>query len=203
MTVIRFPRPLALCLVAGLLSACVQNSLEPAPAMRWDHRPEAAHWTKATLSALDTDGAVLATTVPADIDRFCPGYREASLEDRQAFWSGLFSALAKYESTWNPKASGGGGAWIGLLQIAPGTARAYSCGATSTSSLKDGAANLSCAVKIAARQVPRDNAIVSSGSGKPAGLARDWAPMRKKSKVAEMAAWTSAQSYCRKPSTQL
>lgn len=182
-----------------MLAACVQPGDGDAvtPAMRWDHRPEALHWTQSTLAALDTDGAVLATTVPADIDTFCPGYVEAGLEERQAFWSGLFSALAKHESTWNPAASGGGGKWLGLLQIAPGTARAYNCDATTAAALKDGAENLECAVKIAARQVGRDRAIVSNGQPGWEGLARDWAPMRSSSKVAEMAAWTRAQPYCR------
>ncbi|MEI4470881.1 transglycosylase SLT domain-containing protein [Frigidibacter sp. MR17.24] len=194
----------ALLVAATALSGCMQtgDGFDEPPAMRWDHRPEAAEWTQAAISALASDGAVLATTVPADIETFCPNYAEASLEERQAFWSGLFSALAQFESTWNPKASGGGGAWIGLLQIAPSTARAYSCDATSTSGLKDGAANLSCAVKIAARQVPRDNAIVDNGAPGWEGLARDWAPMRSSTKVKAMAAWTSKQSYCVKPGSR-
>ncbi|MDP3341077.1 transglycosylase SLT domain-containing protein [Frigidibacter sp.] len=173
-----------------------------APVTRWDHRPEALSWTEATLTALETDGAVLATTVPTDIATFCPGYATASLEEREAFWVGMLSALAKHESTWNPKASGGGGQWLGLMQIAPGTARAYNCEATSASALKDGSANLACAVKIAARQVGKDRAILSNGRGGWAGLARDWAPMRSSGKVAEMASWTKAQPYCRVPSSR-
>ncbi|AMY68493.1 transglycosylase SLT domain-containing protein [Frigidibacter albus] len=203
MSAFRLPRSFALTAFV-FLAACVQPVEAPAtaPVTRWDHRPEALHWTEATLTALETDGAVLATTVPADIATFCPGYATASLEDREAFWVGMLSALAKHESTWNPKASGGGGKWLGLMQIAPGTARAYKCEATSASALKDGSANLACAVKIAARQVGKDRAIVSNGSGSWAGLARDWAPMRSSGKVAEMAAWTRAQPYCRVKSSR-
>ncbi len=203
MTPFRLPRPLALCALV-LLAACVQPAEAPAtaPATRWDHRPEALKWTRATLTALETDGAVLSTTVPADIATFCPGYATASLEEREAFWVGMLSALAKHESTWNPQASGGGGRWLGLLQIAPDTARAYDCEASSASELKNGAANLACAVKIAARQVGRDGAIASNGSGAWAGRARDWAPMRSSAKVAEMAAWTRVQPYCRAKSSR-
>jgi len=203
MPVFRLPRSFALCAFV-FLAACVQPAEAPAtaPVTRWDHRPEALSWTEATLTALETDGAVLATTVPTDIATFCPGYATASLEEREAFWVGMLSALAKHESTWNPKASGGGGQWLGLMQIAPGTARAYKCEATSASALKDGSANLACAVKIAARQVGKDQAILSNGRGGWAGLARDWAPMRSSGKVAEMAAWTKAQPYCRVPTSR-
>jgi hypothetical protein len=196
-------------LVAGLLlSACTMTApnaevsrgkMSPAylPAMRWDHRPEADDWTRATLQALEDDGAVLANLTPADIEVFCPDYADATPDERRAFWAGLLSALAKHESTWNPKAAGGGGKWLGLMQIAPGTARAYDCDLPSGKGLYDGSANLTCAVRIAAKQVARDGAIVADGSGDWAGLARDWAPMRVASKRADMAAWTRAQGYCK------
>jgi hypothetical protein len=161
--------------------------------MRWDFRPEAPAWTAATLRALEGDGAALQTVVPEDIDVFCPGYESKSGPERRAFWAGLFSALAKHESTWNPAASGGGGRWIGLLQIAPSTARNYGCSADSTAELKDGSANLSCAVKIAAVQVARDGLVAGDGDD---GVGRDWAPFRSSEKRADIARWTRAQSYC-------
>ncbi len=166
------------------------------PTMRWDHRPEAGRWTAATLAALRTEGVVLETTVPADIKAFCPAYASAPAADRRAFWAGFLSALAKHESTWNPKAKGGGGKWIGLMQIAPQTARANGCDLPADTGLTDGAANLACAVRIAARQVGRDGAIVSDGSGDWRGAARDWAPLRSSQKRADVADWTRKQSYC-------
>ncbi|MFN6951799.1 MAG: transglycosylase SLT domain-containing protein [Albidovulum sp.] len=185
-----------------LTSACVQTAQPDVgqaaflPAMRWDHRPEANEWTAATLAALRSEGAVLASTVPADVEQFCPHYEEATLPERHAFWAGLLSALAKHESTWNPRARGGGGQWIGLLQIAPRTARAYGCQLPEGEGLTDGRANLACAVKIAAAQVGRDRAIVSDGTGWR-GIARDWAPMRIGAKRADIAAWTRGQPYCK------
>jgi hypothetical protein len=165
------------------------------PAMRWDHRPEATIWTKQALAAVDGPSADLPSVIPADIAAWCPGYAEATEAEREAFWVGLMSALAKHESTWNPRASGGGGAWIGLLQIAPSTARHYGCEAYTSATLKDGAANLSCAVRIAAVQVRRDGMVAGNGAS---GMGRDWAPFRNSSKRADMAAWTRAQSYCQK-----
>lgn len=188
---------LALATIASLtactgLSSTKTVSQEP-PVTRWDHRPEGKVWTQKTLLAVASEDAELAASVPADIALWCPSYPEASIEDRRAFWVGLMSAVAKHESTWNPEASGGGGRWIGLLQISPGTAKQYGCDATSSAALKDGVANLSCAVEILSVQVGRDNAVAGNGAQ---GMGRDWAPFRSASKRAEMAAWTSAQPYC-------
>lgn len=184
-----------------LLSGCAFSSSTPPvsrnalPAMAWDHRPEAATWTRATLAALDAHGGALLASLPGDIARFCPAYAQATRADRAAFWSGLLSILAKYESTWRPEASGGGGAWIGLTQIDPRTARGYGCTAKTSAALKNGAANLSCAVRIAAAQVGADQMLVSQ-NGNWRGMARDWAPFRDPAKRTDMAAWTSRQSYC-------
>ncbi len=198
---LRTARPLAFALLL-LPLGCVQpvdaevGQAAFLPAMRWDHRPEAEDWTAATLAALRAEGAVLATTVPADIDEFCPKYPEATMPERRAFWAGLLSSLAKHESTWNPTAKGGGGRWVGLMQIAPQTARAYDCELPEGRGLTDGSANLACAVRIAAHQVERDGAIVRNGSSGWRGIARDWAPMRAEKKRADIAAWTRAQDYC-------
>lgn len=161
--------------------------------MRWDHRPEADDWTRAALLAVTAEDTALATRVPADIAAWCPGYETASLPDRRAFWVGLMSALAKHESTWNPAAAGGGGRWIGLLQISPQTARGHGCEASSTAALKDGAANLTCAVEILSEDVAQDGVVAGSGNR---GVGRDWAPFRKAAKRSEMAAWISQQPYC-------
>jgi hypothetical protein len=165
----------------------------PLPEMRWDHRAEADEWTRATLGAVADAG--LPDVVPADIATWCPRYAHADDHDRAAFWTGLLSALARHESTHNPRAVGGGGLYHGLLQILPSTARQYGCAARTGEELRDGAANLECAVRIAARNVLRDEA-VARDNGRNAGLARDWGPMTVASRRAEMAAWTAAQDYC-------
>lgn len=183
---------LSLALVLGL-SACAtapvpvsdMNFSGELPVARWDHRPEADDWTQATLNALKTEGAALLSSTPTDIGTYCPGYATAGPNQRAAFWVGIFSAIAKYESTWNPRASGAGGRYLGLLQISPQTARGVGCG---DGSLMDGAHNLSCAVKIAANRAPEANV---------AGLTTDWGPMHDRSKRAEVAAWTRSQEYCK------
>lgn len=194
--------PIALLSLGAACAQIPEPEVEAAapaalPVMAWDHRPESAQWTDATLAALKAHGAPLLSQVPGDIANWCPGYAEASEDERAAFWAGMLSALAKHESTWNPEAVGGGGKWFGLVQIAPATARSYGCAAGSGSALKDGVANLSCAVRIAARTVRRDG-VVSAGMR---GLAADWGPFHSSRKRNEMANWTRSQSYCQPSQT--
>lgn len=170
------------------------GSQEPVedPVMRWDHRPEAANWTAMAFTALETHAAVLPTIVPDDIENWCPAYPDAPEADREAFWTGLMSALARHESTWNPEAVGGGGRWFGLVQISPATARFYGCQAGSGQALLNGSANISCAMRIWATTVARDG-VVAAGRG---GVAADWGPFVQANKREEMRAWISSQPYC-------
>jgi len=199
------PKPLLpVAAVAGLVLAGCSGGLDLAgvfasksPAldeqpMRWDHLEAGDDWTVATAAALDDHGQGLLGTVPADIDNWCPAYRSADVEGRKAFWVGLLSTLAKHESTWGPRAVGGGGRWFGLVQISPATARDYGCVAGSGEALKDGAANLSCAVRIMNVTVPRDG-VVSAGMR---GVAADWGPFHSAAKRADMMRWMRAQPYC-------
>ena len=165
------------------------------PAARWDHQEGAELWTRAAMSALAAHGAPMVNTVPRDIGDWCPAYRQNGPQLRRAFWVGMMSALAKHESTWNPRAVGGGGRWYGLLQIYPDTARRYGCRARTGEALTNPADNLSCAARIMAVTVPRDQA-VAVRDGRWRGVAADWGPMTNQSKISEMQAWTRSQDYC-------
>ncbi|MDQ2091542.1 lytic transglycosylase domain-containing protein [Marimonas arenosa] len=170
------------------------------PQTRWMHRPEATLWTRAALSAMKDHGTPLVEMVPGDIGYWCPAYRQAGPDQRGAFWVGFLSALAKHESTYRPDAVGGGGLWYGLMQILPSTARLYGCRARSGAALKDGAANLSCAIRIMARTVPRDGVIHAHSTRfkrRWRGVSADWGPMRSVRKRDDIAVWLRQQSYCR------
>lgn len=198
-----FPfRQIALVLPVVLLSSCggsdsVGAEVRPAdsalPPAAWDHVPEATRWTTAVLDALDGPGVALVADVPADVERFCPSFREASLADRKAFWVGFLSALAEKESTWRPDVSGGGGRWHGLLQISPATAEGYGCAATTPDALRTGPANLRCAVRIMGQTVSRDGVIAENRGG----VAADWGPLTRPDATAEIAMFTRSQPYCR------
>ncbi len=184
----------ALFLLSGCgLMAFGQDDAEPT-VMRWAHVPGHEAWEAASFAALDTHAAILPTIVPDDIDEWCPAYTDNDLEERREFWVGLMSTLARHESTWNPTVVGGGGRWFGLVQISPATARFYQCEATSGQALLDGADNVSCAYRIWATTVPRDN-MVSRGNR---GVAADWGPMHSSQshKREDMRRWIRQQSFC-------
>ncbi len=165
------------------------------PRARWDFKRGGYLWTRAAISALQQHGQVLETITPRDIGTWCPAYETADPEQRRAFWAGMMSTLAKHESTYNPQAVGGGNLWFGLLQIYPDTARRYGCRARTGNALKNPAENLSCAARIMAVTVERDQA-VAVYDGRWRGVAADWGPMSNRRKIDEMAAWTRRQSYC-------
>jgi hypothetical protein len=167
------------------------------PRARWDFRSEGRLWTRTTLQALKGHGLPLLTMVPHDMADWCPAYEANSLDKRAEFWNGFLSALAKHESTWKPRAVGGGGLWYGLTQILPGTARGYKCRVGTGEALKNGSDNLSCAVRIMAFTVKRDNAVARKANGKLGGVAADWGPMTKSAKRNEMAGWLRKQKYCK------
>lgn len=107
----------------------------------------------------------------------------------------MMSALSKHESTYNTRAVGGGDLWYGLLQIYPDTARRYGCRARKGEALNNPVENLSCAARIMAVKVERDQAVAVCDT-RWRGVAADWGPMTKPKKIAEMSAWTSHQTYC-------
>jgi len=187
------PALVAFAMMAGCTTATTQTA--PDIVARWDRRPEGALWTAAQYKALGQEGRALIDTVPADIDTFCPGYAKADASARKAFWIGLFSGLAFYESTWRPEAAGAGGRYRGLLQIWPTSARFYGCDLSHPKGLYDGPTNLRCASRIAAQAVERDQ-LVAGSPGNWGGVAADWPPLRDASKRREIATFTRSLPVC-------
>lgn len=169
---------------------------EALPRAAWGQKPGTAIWTRAALSALQGHAAPLAQTVPRDIADWCPAYPQADAAQRRAFWVGFASALARYESGHRAGAVGGGGLYHGLLQILPATAKGHGCDARSGAALQNGAANLSCGLRIMARTVTRDG-VIATQSGRWRGVAADWGPIRDAAKRKQMQNWLGQQSYCR------
>lgn len=166
------------------------------PRARWEHRPLGPLWTRVALASIRSHGQPLLTTVPRDIAEWCPSYAGNAADDRAKFWAGLLSALSRYESTWNPRAVGGGGRWFGLMQIYPPTAEFRKCRVRTGEELKHGPSNLSCAIRIMATTVPRDNAIAMQEE-RWKGVAADWGPIRTDWMRRDMQRYLSQQTYCR------
>lgn len=166
------------------------------PRARWEHRGNGELWTRVSLAAINSHGRALLDVVPEDIADWCPAYPEQGHAQRAAFWAALLSTLSRYESTWNPRAVGGGGRWFGLLQIYPPTAEFRDCRVRTGEGLKHGPSNLNCAVRIMAVTVPRDNAI-SVRDSRWRGVAADWGPIRNDWMRGDMQRYTKRQTYCR------
>ncbi len=183
--------PVAVSVQAGAASRPEARPVFTAEA-RWDGTAEGGEWSEVAMQAIDAAPHDLTDVIPADIDSWCPGYENNPRHLRAAFWVGTVSALAKYESTFREGAVGGGGAWHGLLQISPATARGYGCEAGSGEALRDGEANIECAIRIMSRTVSRDG-VVAAGGG---GIAADWGPMANAGKRESIREWVSDQDYC-------
>lgn len=166
------------------------------PRTRWELQGDGNLWTRVVMSAVRSHGQALIRTVPKDIADWCPAYAGASPDDRAAFWAGLISTLARYESTWKANAVGGDGRWFGLMQIYPPTAEFRNCRVTSGPALLHGPSNLNCAVRIMATTVPRDTAI-SVKDSRWRGVAADWGPIRTDWMRRDMQRYTRGQTYCR------
>ncbi len=170
------------------------------PALHWDEQrpgmsaaPDPA-WGVALMAAIAAESEML-DTVPEDIEAWCPAYAAAGIDQRAAFWAGLVSVLAWYESTHNPRAIGGGGRWFGLVQIAPATARHRGCAVGSGLALLDPEANLRCGVRIMAQNVVRDGVVARDLRG----VAAEWGPFYSPPRRAAMRDWVSSQDYCALP----
>ena len=185
--------PVEANLTAPTMRPLARNSF--LPRTRWDFKDGSQIWTRAAMVSVGAYGDGLDSIVPRDIDTWCPAYAQNSPTLQRAFWVGMMSALAKHESTYRPTAVGGPDLWYGLLQIYPDTARRYGCRARTGEALKNPVENLSCAARIMAVTVARDQAVAVRDS-RWRGVAADWGPMTKPSKIAEMAAWTRKQTYC-------
>lgn len=191
-----------LCAPLPVMAEGSPEGVRPAPRMgevpraRWEVRRGGPLWSRVALEAVESHGAALLEVVPKDIADWCPAYPENPPEARAAFWVGLLSTVSRYESTWNPRAVGGGGRWFGLMQIYPPTAEFRNCRAQSGAGLKNAAENLSCAVRIMAITVPRDQAI-SVKDSRWRGVAADWGPVRNDWMRRDMQRYTKRQTYCR------
>lgn len=165
------------------------------PAARWDETEDGALWTRVAMSAFAAHAPEITSVVPRDIATWCPAYEAADDDQRRAFWVGMMSALAYHESRFLPHVAGGPDLWFGVMQIYPPTARGYDCRATTGNALRNPTENLSCATRIMAVTVPRDEAIAVH-DGRWRGIAADWGPMVSRIKRNDMIEWTRSQNYC-------
>lgn len=181
-------------------------------------RADGKAWTTHTMNVVKNEVASSLMGGAADVEQFCPRYHTLTNHQRANFWGLLVSAMVKYESSFNPtlryKESTMGtdpvtGQHVyseGLLQLSyQDTQWASYCefdwskdkhlAATDPKkTIFDPYKNLSCGIKILARQVVRRGKIAVKGSE-----GAYWAvliPGGKYTKVPEIAALTKKMPGC-------
>lgn len=210
----------AAAILALLISACASGPTSPGasgpssgpsaplfgyPAAGWDERPEGRQWTTLAHQAIDTLAPQLVSVVPADIDAFCPGYRNASPANRRAFYVALLAEVARYESNFDPSvrytesfkdSQGRPVVSRGLLQISQESANGYGCAIATADQLQDPATNIQCGVRILDRWIRQDQLVTGYVSGSWRGASRYWAVLRDRNKLVDMQAALNARPHC-------
>lgn len=174
----------------------------------WDDRAEGAQWTAFTRAALATEGRALRMIEPTDVAAYCPAYTTLSGEEREAFWLGLLSSMARFESDFRPTTSfqenfndrtGKSVISRGLLQLSQESANSslYRCGIEDSEELHDPRTNLNCAVKIMTALVSRDRTIGAQVDGRWRGGSAYWSVLRTTSgSNPKIRAYTNRMEVC-------
>lgn len=177
----------------------------------WAGSNKDGSWTR--LAERAVSAAALARLTPTDIGFFCPRYPVLANQERQKFWVGLLSAMAKPESNFQPQRyyrekfvdrRGEPVISRGLLQISIESAnqKRYSCAIPYPAKLHDPATNLHCGAKILARWVSADGVIAHSSKSQPTaslhlGGGRYWSVLRaNKGHLPQIAAFTRQLPFC-------
>jgi hypothetical protein len=140
----------------------------------WSNLPSGRAWTATTLSEVAAN--LSSFEKAADRETYCPGYSQASLVQRETCWVRLISAVAQFESDFDPmnKYHETNGAYsVGLLQLSTGE-----CGiAGSVTELEDPIKNLQCGTRKMAALIARYGYITSPDNLH--GAAAYWSTLRR------------------------
>ncbi len=174
----------------------------------WSGSNRDGSWTRATESAVAQSGLV--QLVPKDVQYFCPAYPKLGKTERQKFWVGLLSAMAKPESNFKPQryyrekfrdSQGQRVVSRGLLQISIESAnqKRYGCDIPYAARLHDPAVNLRCGVKILSKWVSTDGIIAKHNKPRShKGASRYWSTLRPQhGHLRTIADFTRNLSFCR------
>ena len=139
----------------------------------WDHaHADSETWTLTTLFEISAHRKDLEKA--RDLEEFCPGYSRASSYQKDTCWLRLISAMAKFESSFRPKATyleATGQTSVGLLMMDP----RHCPNAPTLEKLQIAEPNIQCAIPRLALLVARDSMI--SGP-KNSGGAAYWSVLR-------------------------
>jgi hypothetical protein len=139
----------------------------------WGKVANSAAWTDAVLAAVRTHLPELERG--RDRNEFCPDYSVATEHQRETCWLRLVSAVAQFESSFNPGdmfMEANGKYSVGLLSLS-----ASECpNAPTIAALKSPIKNLVCGVNIMARLIEHDGFIDGPASAR--GASSYWSTLR-------------------------
>lgn len=139
----------------------------------WGQSPERRVWAGAVLGVVR--GRMGELERARDLEVFCPGYRQASLAQRQNCWLLLVAAIAKFESAFKPATSfrePDGNYSVGLLALSPGECP----NAPTMKALMVAVPNLVCGVNKMAHLIGKHGYIDGPADGR--GASRYWSTLR-------------------------
>jgi hypothetical protein len=172
----------------------------------WAKKNTDGSWTLAAKNAVSA--SKLASSEPKDINNFCPGYAHKIKEEREVFWVGLLSIIARPESNFKPETTytesfidGSGKKVIsrGLLQISIESAnqKKYNCQIAKPEDLHNPAVNIACGVKILDAWVQTDDVVATYGNSAAKGGGRYWSTLREAKKhLPELTKFTKSLAVC-------
>lgn len=139
----------------------------------WDHLPEGDSWNRSVLGRVHAKQKTF--ELARDLDDFCPGYANANSAQKDTCWLRIVSAIARYESNFNPRATyleHTGRTSVGLLMMNPD----HCPGAHTVEALKDATLNINCAMDRMRLLISRDHSL--SGAAPKRGAAAYWSVLR-------------------------
>lgn len=163
---------------------------------RWESVNPSRAWTAYAADFIVQNKEVFHDENISDVTDFCPGFKEASDENKTAFWIHLLNSLSKKESAFDPMVAndesnfGDGNLDVvsrGLLQTSVASSRAYKrtgCNVKDATDLHNPKTSLTCGLAIFKRWLTSDNCIsCKNAEGKHRGIARYWSPLRARYQV--------------------
>lgn len=163
---------------------------------RWEEVNPKRAWTAYAADFIIQNKEVFHDENISDVSDFCPGFANASDNEKTAFWIHLLNSLSKKESAFDPMVSndesnfGDGNLDVvsrGLLQTSRASSRAYSsygCPVKDGIDLHNPETSLKCGLAIFKKWLTIDNCIsCKNAEGKHRGIARYWSPLRARYQV--------------------
>lgn len=202
---------------AALFAAGAARAQAPAPAPApapvppsftavWDGAsPDAPAWTRILDEELRDHGDKLIDFIPADAEAFCPNWAGLDPRGREQVWITLISAIAKYESGFDPAAAYDepeplSERSVGLLQLSLSDSVDFHCGFATEVEIEDARNNLDCGVRILVELVLPDQVIGGGREDDRQGAAAYWSVLNRRGHPKSRAviiALTKALPECR------